>query len=68
MTGLQILGLVAILYGAFVIFISVKKPKIIWEMQKIQAFVKMLGEKGTVIFFSVWAIIAIAVGVWLIVR
>ena len=64
----QILGIVAIVYGILVIWIAAMKPKKIWGMQKIQAFVQLLGEKGIVIFFGVWAIIVIALGVWLVVR
>jgi hypothetical protein len=48
-------------YAAFVILVAVAKPGPIWGLGKIQAFVKLLGETGTVIFFIVWAIAA-AVG------
>ncbi|MGV8145217.1 MAG: hypothetical protein ACLKAK_00655 [Alkaliphilus sp.] len=65
---MQILGLVLILYGIFVIWIAAKKPKKIWAMGKIQGFVQVLGEKGTVIFFGVWAVIATALGIWLVAR
>lgn len=58
-----LLGLVLLAYAAFVIWIAIKKPEKVWKMGKIQAFVKVLGEKGTVIFFYVWAAIAAVVGV-----
>jgi hypothetical protein len=61
MDGLLILAIVLWVYAAFVVVVAVAKPKPIWEMGKIQGFVKMLGETGTVIFFIVWGIAA-AVG------
>jgi len=47
-----------------VVYIAIKKPEKIWKMGKIQGFVKTLGEKGTVIFFIVWAAIAFGLGIW----
>ncbi|GAB4279855.1 MAG: hypothetical protein Kow0056_13580 [Coriobacteriia bacterium] len=61
MDGLLILAIVLWVYAAFVIFIALVKPAPIWNMAKIQGFVRLLGEKGTVVFFIVWAIAA-AVG------
>lgn len=61
MDGMLILAIVLWVYAAFVVFVAVAKPKPIWGMGKIQAFVKLLGETGTVIFFIIWAIAA-AVG------
>ncbi len=68
MNGLALLGLVLILYAAFVVFIAVKKPTGMWDMAKIKAFRNKLGEKGTVIFFLVWAVIALGFGIWLLAR
>jgi len=51
MDGLAFLGLVLILYAVLVVYIAVKKPPVIWDMKKIEVFKKMMGEKGTVIFF-----------------
>lgn len=62
-----ILGLFLLVYGIFVFYIALtKKPDKIWNMGKIQGFVKILGEKGTVIFFIVWGVIALAVGIYLL--
>ena len=66
MNGLALLGLFLVIYGAFVFIIALIKPKAIWEMGKIQAFVKRLGEKGTVIFFFIWGAIALGFGIWLL--
>lgn len=68
MNGLALLGLLLIIYAVFVVFIAVKKPAKIWEMAKIRMFIKIMGEKGTVIFFIVFAIIVGAAGVWLLIR
>ena len=42
------------------------KPPAIWNMGKIQGFVKLLTETGTVIFFYVWGIAALIVGIVLL--
>ena len=68
MNGLALLGLFLILYAAVVVVLAIKKPKAIWEMGKIKAFIKVLGEKGTVIFFFIFAAIALGFGIWLLVR
>jgi len=61
---IKLLGLLAFVYAAFVIFIAFKQPPKIWNMKKIQGFVKVLGEKGTTIFFYIWALIFVGLGVW----
>jgi len=60
-----LVGLLAILYAVLVFWIAAKKPEKIWNMGKIQFFIKVMGEKGTVIFFFIFSGIAAAVGVWL---
>jgi len=64
MNAWALLGIVLILYAVLVVYIAVKKPAKIWEMGKIQGFIKVLGDKGTVIFFYVWAAIALAGGIY----
>ncbi|MBN1685043.1 MAG: hypothetical protein JW852_00230 [Spirochaetales bacterium] len=68
MNGLALLGLLLILYAVVVVVLAVKKPKPIWEMGKIQMFIKLLGDRGTVILFYVLAAIALGFGIWLLVR
>ncbi len=68
MNGLALLGLILILYSVVVVVLTVKKPKSIWEMGKIKAFIKVLGERGTVILFYIIAAVALGFGVWLLVR
>ena len=68
MNGLALLGLFLILYAVVVVVLAVRKPKSICEMGKIQWFIKVLGDKGTVIFFYVFAAVALGFGIWLLVR
>ncbi len=49
----------------FVVIIAVVKPKSIWNMKKIEMFKKVLGDTGTEIFFFVWALIFLVLGIWL---
>ncbi len=65
MNYFPLLGLLALAYSGFIIFLTVKKPDKIWNMKKIQAFEKVLGKKGTEVFFYVWSILFIILGVWL---
>ena len=68
MNGLALLGIILLLYAVLVVVLAVKKPTSIWEMSKIRAFRKMLGEKGTVILFYVFAVVAAGFGIWLLVK
>lgn len=69
MNGLALLGIFLVLYGVFCAFLGItKKPQGIWNMGKIQGFVKVLGETGAVIFFLVLGAAAFGVGIWLLVR
>ena len=61
------LGIILIFYGIAVVWITYAKPPKIWQMKKIQGFVGALTETGTVIFFYVWAVVAIVIGVVLLV-
>lgn len=66
MNWYPLLGLLALIYAGFVFYLgATKKPVAIWNMGKIQMFKKVLGEQGTVIFFYVWAVLFIALGIWL---
>ena len=68
MNGWALLGIVLILYAAFVVFAAVKRPPAIWDMAKIKLFRKLLGDKGTVVMFFVFGAVALGFGVWLLVR
>lgn len=60
-----LLGILAFVYAGMVFFITFKKPEKIWNIGKIKGFRKVLGEKGTVIFFYAFGLLAVAVGAWL---
>ncbi len=66
MSGLRLLGLVLIIYGGFCLAVGIFKIPVIWNMGKIKAFVKMLGEVGTQAFLGVWGAIALGIGIWLL--
>ena len=68
MSGMALLGILAILYAVLVIYIAAKKPAKIWDMAKIRGFRKVLGENGTVIFFYIWAILFVGLGIWLFIK
>ena len=60
-----LLGLFCFAYAGFVIYVgATKKPESIWEMGKIKMFRKFLGDKGTQIFFIIWSILFLALGIW----
>lgn len=63
-----LLGILAMVYAGIVIGLTITKPPKIWQMKKIQGFVKLFGEKGTVIFFYIWAIGFACLGIWLLTR
>jgi len=65
MNGLALIGILLIVYAAFLVFVAVKKPDKIWHMAKIRMFIKVMGEQGTVIFFYGFAAICLAGGIYL---
>lgn len=68
MDTLTIIAYALILYGIFTLYIAFAKPKAIWNIGKIQGFVQLLSEKGTVIFFSIVGIATIVGGVLILMR
>jgi hypothetical protein len=66
MDTLTIVGYVLIVYGIAVLYVAYAKPKAIWNLGKIQGFVQLLSEKGTVIFFSIVGIATIVGGIYLL--
>lgn len=68
MDTLTIIAIALILYGVFTLYIAYFKPKAIWNLGKIQGFVQLLSEKGTVIFFSIVGLATIVGGGYLLMR
>lgn len=64
MAGWIALTIILFLYGLFCLVVgALKSPPAVWNMAKIEAFKKMLGEKGTQVFLALWGLAAIAGGV-----
>jgi len=61
-----LLALLSFAYTGLVLWITIKKPEKLWGIGKIQAIVKVLGERGTEIFFYFWGLVFAALGVWLL--
>ncbi|MDF1522181.1 MAG: hypothetical protein P1P87_05105 [Trueperaceae bacterium] len=69
MDGMTILAIALLLYGALCLALALfKAPAAIWDLGKIEGFKKLLGEVGTQVFIGVWGVVAIAIGIWLLVR
>jgi hypothetical protein len=68
MNGFALLGILCFVYAGFVFFITIKKPKKLWNIAKVNAFKKVLGERGTVIAFDIFGLLVIALGVWLMMK
>jgi len=62
---LKILGILVILYAIFFVVIAVVKPGVVWNSQKTERLKKVLGERGAGIFFYIWALLILALGIWL---
>ncbi|MEE4195617.1 MAG: hypothetical protein V2J07_10510 [Anaerolineae bacterium] len=60
-----LLALLCFVYVGLVVWIAVKKPEKLWNMGKVKAFRKVLGDRGTEIFFYVIAAIFVGLGIWL---
>ncbi len=64
---LTIVGILLILYGLACFYIGLAKPQAIWKMGKIQGFVQLLGEKGTVAMMLILGVATLGGGIWLLV-
>ena len=67
MTGLIILAIILILWGVIATLIAIIKPKKLWEIGKIQGFVKLMGDTATTIMILVLGVGAIVAGVLILV-
>ncbi len=46
---LTIVAILLILYGLACLYVGLAKPQAIWKLDKLEGFVQLLSEKGTVI-------------------
>ncbi|MDJ0755017.1 MAG: hypothetical protein QNJ45_15955 [Ardenticatenaceae bacterium] len=67
MNGLTILAIFLILWGLATFSVGVFKPGVLWNNAKIQGFVSVLSERGTVIFLGVIGALAVVGGILLLV-
>ena len=68
MNWLALLGVLAAGYGVFALYVAWKRPEKIWDMGKVKAFRKSLGENGTSILFTCTAIALLVLGIYLIIK
>ncbi len=64
---LTILGWFLVVWGVSTLLVAVLKPAAVWKLGKIQGFVQLLTEKGTVIFFGIVGAAAVLGGILLLV-
>lgn len=62
---MKILSVLVVLYSVFFFVIAIVKPEVVWESKKTQRIKKVLGERGAGIFFYIWALLILALGIWL---
>lgn len=62
------LAIFLVVYAVACYLIAFTKTPKIWNMGKIQAFVKILGEIGTQIFIIVFGSVALGFGIWLLIK
>lgn len=65
---MKALGILALVYAVAVVVIAVLKPEKIWNLKKIEMFKKVLGDRGTEIFFYIWALLFLVLGIWLLTK
>jgi hypothetical protein len=61
----KILGILVMLYAMVFVVIAVVKPGVVWNSKKTETLKKVFGEIGTGIFFYIWALLILALGIWL---
>lgn len=63
------LAIFLVLYGVFCLILSLtKKPAKVWNMGKIQGFVKIMGNVGTQIFIFIFGGASLGIGIWLLIK
>ena len=66
MDTITVIGIALIAYGLFAAYIALVRPPKIWQIGKIQGFVQILGEAGTVVFFMIIAVATFVGGIFLL--
>ncbi len=68
MNSYALIGIVLMIYAGAVIGIAISKPPKLWNIAKIKWFRDKLGEKGSVIFFFIWAAFFAGIGFYLLLK
>lgn len=66
MSPLEIGGVACLVWSVATVFVAVAKPKAIWQLDKLQGFVKILGETGATVFVGGAGLAAGVLGAWLL--
>ena len=62
------LAIFLVVYAVACYLIALFKPSKIWNMGKIQGFVKIMGEVGTQIFIFIFGSVSLGFGIWLLIK
>ena len=62
------LGVALIIMSIFYVYVMLMKPPFIWKTKKVQIFLKMMGEKGFMIFMVVWTALVFTGGYLLVIN
>ncbi len=62
---MKVLGILVMVYAMFFVVIAVVRPGVVWNSKKTETMKKVLGERGAGIFFYIWALLILALGIWL---
>ncbi len=60
------IGVACLLYVLVTLAIVGLRPKALWEIDKIQGFISLMGETGARAFIGLWGLLVGAIGVWLL--
>lgn len=66
MNWYPLLALLAFAYTGVVFWMTIKKPEKLWNIAKVQGIIKVLGERGTEIFFYIFGLAFTVLGIWLL--
>lgn len=62
---MEIISIFLMIYGILVLYLTLTKSNLLFGNMKTKMFYKLFGEKGTYIFFLIFGILALAVGIYL---
>lgn len=66
MSPLEIGGIACLVWSAATLFVAIAKPRSVWQLGKLQGFVKILGETGATLFVGGAGLAAGVLGAFLL--